>query len=122
VSVAVWREFERANVAHGDHQSRCSLYVLDQIAAPGSKVPAQSACGCSAAGLNSGARTIRNRGAPYGPRPMGLTVDHTCNPTFCQRPGHLAVVSKPPNAAQRSQREQARSTEVETGGGVGPGP
>jgi hypothetical protein len=42
----------------------------------------------------------------FGPIREGLTVEHTCNVTLCQRPDHLELVSKPENTRRRHQRGQ----------------
>ncbi len=37
----------------------------------------------------------------YGPIPAGLTVDHVCRVTLCQRPDHLELVTKAENTRRR---------------------
>lgn len=40
----------------------------------------------------------------FGPIREGMTVEHTCKVTLCQRPDHLELVSKPENTRRRHQR------------------
>jgi hypothetical protein len=40
----------------------------------------------------------------YGPIPQGLTVDHLCEITLCQRPDHLDLVSRNENTRRARQR------------------
>ncbi len=40
----------------------------------------------------------------YGPIPNGLTVDHLCRISLCQRPDHLELVTRAENTRRRHQR------------------
>jgi len=44
----------------------------------------------------------------YGPIPAGLTVDHVCRVTLCQRPDHLELVTKAENTRRRHQRPDSQ--------------
>jgi hypothetical protein len=43
----------------------------------------------------------------YGAIPLGMTVDHVCNATLCQRPDHLELVTKAENTRRRHQWEHS---------------
>ena len=40
----------------------------------------------------------------YGTIPKGLTVDHKCYVTLCQRPDHLRLLTRAGNTAERWER------------------
>jgi hypothetical protein len=43
----------------------------------------------------------------YGPIPRGMTIDHLCWITLCQRPDHLELVTWAENTRRRHQRGHA---------------
>ncbi len=49
----------------------------------------------------------------YGDIPDGMTVDHLCEMTLCERPDHLVLVSVPENTRRRHLREREAVRSVE---------